>query len=180
MLHGKRVTLRALERDDLAQLWAFNNDLAVELAGGGDPPMPQSFARVQADFDNRTGAGGRDDAGFAVEADGKLIGQCALFDFDPVARTCELGITIGDKAYWGRGYGRRSSRPAPALRLPLPQSTQSLSPRPRPQCARWPHTAPAVLLRRGRLREHVWSDRRTMTCWSWASLLREWQATLDD
>ena len=108
MLHGKRVTLRALERDDLAQLWAFNNDLAVELAGGGDPPMPQSFARVQADFDNRTGAGGRDDAGFAVEADGKLIGQCALFGFDTVARTCELGITIGDKAYWGRGYGREA------------------------------------------------------------------------
>ena len=24
------------------------------------------------------------------------------------AQTCELGITIGDKDYWGRGYGRES------------------------------------------------------------------------
>ncbi|MCB0015915.1 MAG: GNAT family N-acetyltransferase, partial [Anaerolineales bacterium] len=59
------------------------------------------------DEDVGPGAGG-DDAGFAGEADGKLIGQCALFDFDQVARTCELGITIGDQAYWGRGYGREA------------------------------------------------------------------------
>ena len=25
-----------------------------------------------------------------------------------MARTCELGITIGDKDYWGRGYGREA------------------------------------------------------------------------
>ena len=54
--------------------------------------------------------GGRDDAEFAIEADGKLIGQCALFEFDHVSRTAELGITIGDKAYWGRGYGRDAIR----------------------------------------------------------------------
>ena len=29
-----------------------------------------------------------------------------LFHQDAVARTCELGITIGDRAYRGRGYGR--------------------------------------------------------------------------
>ena len=32
-----------MRRDDLAQLWAFNNDVEVELAGGGDPPMPPSL-----------------------------------------------------------------------------------------------------------------------------------------
>ncbi len=31
-----------------------------------------------------------------------------LFNEDHTARTCELGITIGDEAYWGRGYGRES------------------------------------------------------------------------
>lgn len=180
MLHGKRVTLRALERDDLAQLWAFNNDLAVELAGGGDPPMPQSFARVQADFDNRTGAGGRDDAGFAVEADGKLIGQCALFDFDPVARTCELGITIGDQAYWGRGYGRE------AVGLLLHYAFHY-----RNQHKVYLHVharnARAVAAYRacgfceeGRLREHVWSDGAYDDLLVMGILLREWQATLDD
>lgn len=108
MLHGERVTLRALEREDLPRLWAFNNDLALELAGGGDPPMPQSFARLQAEFDSRTGSGGRDDASFAIAADDQLIGQCALFNFDSLGHTCELGISIGDKEYQGRGYGREA------------------------------------------------------------------------
>jgi hypothetical protein len=47
MLHGEKVILRAIERDDLERIWAFNNDLAVELAGAGDPPYPQSLARLR-------------------------------------------------------------------------------------------------------------------------------------
>jgi RimJ/RimL family protein N-acetyltransferase len=108
MLQGQRVLLRSMTRDDLERLCQFNNDLDVELAGGGDPPMPQSLERLQAEFDQNAARGGRDGAGFAIEVDGKFIGQCALFNFDETARTCELGITIGDKAYWGHGYGRES------------------------------------------------------------------------
>jgi len=106
MLQGEKVRLRAIERQDLPLLHAFNNDLAVELAGGGDPPIPQALARVEADFNQQTGNGGRDDAHFAIEADEKFIGICALFDFDHTAHTCELGVAIGDKDYWGKGYGQ--------------------------------------------------------------------------
>ena len=105
MLQGTKLCLRAMTRDDLPRLCAFNNDVAVELAGGGDPPLPQSLARLKAEFDAQVSSGGRDGSAFAIEADGMLIGQCALFNFNHVARTAELGITIGDKAYWGRGYG---------------------------------------------------------------------------
>jgi RimJ/RimL family protein N-acetyltransferase len=108
MLKGERVTLRAIERSDLPQLWAFNNDLEVEVAGGGDPPRPQSLARVEADFDRGASQGGRDEGSFVIEVEGQVIGQCALFNFDYTARTCELGIAIGDKAFWGRGFGREA------------------------------------------------------------------------
>jgi RimJ/RimL family protein N-acetyltransferase len=108
MLQGKLVRLRAIEREDLPLLLAYNNDIEVELAGGGDPPLPQSLARLQAEFDQEAGKGGRSGTHFAIEADGRFIGQAALFNTDPVARTCELGIAIGDKAYWGRGYGRET------------------------------------------------------------------------
>ncbi len=106
MLNGEKVVLRGVTREDLPRLWAFNNDVEVELAGGGDPPMPQSLERLQADYDREAAKGGRDGAHFAIEADGTLIGGCALFGFDELAQTCELGITIGDRNYWGRGYGR--------------------------------------------------------------------------
>lgn len=108
MLQSKRLILRAISRDDLPKLCAFNNDMEVELAGGGDPPTPQSLSRLEAEFDQDAGRGGRDGTQFAIETEGQLIGQCALFNTNEFNRTCELGITIGDKAYWGQGYGREA------------------------------------------------------------------------
>ncbi len=99
MLTGQKVILRAVTRADLERLCQFNNDVEVEVAGGGDPPTPQSLARLQAEYDAQVSTGGRDGASFAIEADGVCIGQCALFQFDAVAQSCALGITIGDTGY---------------------------------------------------------------------------------
>ncbi|MBC8097899.1 MAG: GNAT family N-acetyltransferase [Armatimonadetes bacterium] len=106
MLKSDKLILRAMTRADLPRLCAFNNTIEVELAGGGDPPIPQSLERLQAEFDRDAGNGGRDGAQFAIEVKGVFIGQCALFNFDATGHTCELGITIGDPAYWGQGYGK--------------------------------------------------------------------------
>lgn len=110
MLTGEKVVLRSIRRDDLPLLCAFNNDVDVELAGGGDPPYPQSLERLTAEFEADASKGGRDGMKFAIEADGVFIGQCALFNVVETSQTCELGIAIGDKAYWGRGYGRDAVR----------------------------------------------------------------------
>jgi RimJ/RimL family protein N-acetyltransferase len=106
MLKGEKVLLRAIEREDLPRQWVFNNDIEIELLGGGDPPGPQSLTRLEAEFGERAQRGGRDGPNFAIEADGKYIGSCGLFHFDHGAHTCEMGIGIGDRAYWGHGYGR--------------------------------------------------------------------------
>jgi RimJ/RimL family protein N-acetyltransferase len=110
MLRGEKVTLRSVEREDLATLWRFWNDLEVELAGGGDPPLPTSLERLRANFERESREGARDTTDFVIEADGECIGHCGLFNVDAAARHCELGITIGDREYWGRGYGREAVR----------------------------------------------------------------------
>jgi RimJ/RimL family protein N-acetyltransferase len=158
MLHGKRIVLRAIEAEDILALVAFNNDVAVELAGGGDPPMPQSLAQLRAEFEAQAGKGGREQGSFAIEVDGRLIGQCALFAFDQVAHTCELGITIGDKASWGQGYGRE------AVDLLLKYAFRyhnmrrvCLRVHGRNERARRAYAA-CGFVEEGRLRSHVWSD----------------------
>ncbi len=157
MLQGKRIVLRAVGREDLPALCRFNNDVEVELAGGGDPPMPQALERLQAEFEANWSKGGRDDASFAIEADGQCIGGCALFQFDAVARTCALGITIGDKAYWGRGYGRE----AVALLVDYAFRLRNLrrvwlTVNGRNERAQRAYRA-CGFVEEGRLREHVWS-----------------------
>jgi len=38
--------------------------------------------------------------------DGRHIGNVMYYNIDTIRHECELGITIGDRAYWGQSYGR--------------------------------------------------------------------------
>lgn len=42
---------------------------------------------------------------FAVYADTTLIGYGTLSHIDPIHRSCEIGIVIGEKQYWNQGLG---------------------------------------------------------------------------
>jgi RimJ/RimL family protein N-acetyltransferase len=108
MLAGDRVTLRPLTPDNYPRLLEFKNDVELELLGGGDPPRPRTLATMTEFYDGLVAS--RTDVTFAIEADGSLIGDAGLFHFQPPSRTAELGIGIGDRAYWGRGYGREAVR----------------------------------------------------------------------
>jgi len=174
VLRGERVTLRAMRRSDLPRLWAMNNDLAVELAGGGDPPEPQSYERLVAAYDREVARGGRDGTWFAIEADGKFIGQCGLMHPNPTAHTVELGITIGDKAYWGRGYGRE------VIRLLLDYAFRLRNYR---RVWLWVHAdnergrrayRACGFVEEGRLRQHVYSHGRYVDAVYMGLLREEW------
>ncbi len=108
MLKGDLVTLRPVETGDYSALAAYANDLQIELLGGGDPPVPRSAASVDEFWRRR--AQDKDSIDFAIAVADKLIGQCGLTHLDPAAQTAELGITIGEREYWGRGYGRDAVR----------------------------------------------------------------------
>ena len=177
MLVGKLVTLRAKTREDLPKQWEFNNDLAVELAGGGDPPMPQAFERLVADWEREVAKGGRDDAWFAIEAEGQFIGQCGLMHANETARTIELGIGIGDKAFWGRGYGRE------AVTLLLEYAFRYRNYR---RVWLWVHADNERAIRsytacgfveEGRLREHVYSNGRYADAVYMGVLRDEWETS---
>jgi RimJ/RimL family protein N-acetyltransferase len=106
VIEGKLVRLRPLTQADYPLMLEFKNDIEAELLGGGAPPRPRTLAEVTEFFDKL--AQDRDQVNFAIEADGKLIGDCGLYGFDQRAGTAQLGIGIGDRAYWGRGYGREA------------------------------------------------------------------------
>jgi RimJ/RimL family protein N-acetyltransferase len=106
MLVGTRVTLRALTEADLPRLTEFKNDVEFELLGGGDPPRPRPLSLVRQFFEEQ--AKEKERPTFAIEADGIFIGDCGLHNVDRRNGTAEVGIGIGDRSYWGRGYGREA------------------------------------------------------------------------
>jgi RimJ/RimL family protein N-acetyltransferase len=178
MLRGEKVTLRAIEREDLELLWRFWNDLEVELAGGGDPPLPVSLQRLRERFDREAREGTPDKTNFVIEADGACIGQCGIFHFEVASGHCELGIAIGDKEYWGRGYGRE------AVMLLLDYAFRIRNFR-----RVWLETHAANerairaykacgFVEEGRMREHIWLAGRFVDNIIMGVLREEWQTSL--
>ena len=45
-----------------------------------------------------------------LAAEDRLIGNVGLLDLDSLNRRCEIGIFIGDKSCWGKGYGSEALR----------------------------------------------------------------------
>ena len=109
MFKGSRVLLRATKRDDMFRQWEFENDPELWYWDGGTP-SPSKLEQILAYFDESIGKGDDSSVSFAIEIDEKYVGHCGLSNFDKVNRTCELSVEIGDKVYWGQGYGREVVR----------------------------------------------------------------------
>jgi len=107
MIQGQRTRLRAIEREDLPTFVRWFNDPEVRqyLA----MYMPMSMAEEEKWFERQLED--QDSQIFAIETgDGVHIGNCGLHDFDWKNRRAALGIAIGEKEYWGKGYGSDAVR----------------------------------------------------------------------
>src|SRR3712207_6737237 len=103
MLRGEKVILRAVEREDLKRLHELEREVDLMLLGDGDwQPVP--LAAFEKNFDKHLDEEER--SWFAIEADGKVIGTTGLHHKSPRDRSAQFGISIYDRDYLGKGYGR--------------------------------------------------------------------------
>jgi RimJ/RimL family protein N-acetyltransferase len=106
MLTGKLVRLRAVESRDLDNFYAWINDQEVIefLAATG---LPYSRAQEEEWLQGAMHRTAPPEITLAIETidDGRHIGTIGLHDVRPLSTKASLGIMIGDKAYWSRGYG---------------------------------------------------------------------------
>ena len=103
-MQGDLVRLRGYEKSDADVLlrWFSDNEV-TEYLGPVAIPMTRTFQERMID---ESLAPDSPVKAFAIEAlSGELIGDCGLREINWVSRKADLFITIGDKSYWGRGYG---------------------------------------------------------------------------
>ncbi|MFQ3630186.1 GNAT family N-acetyltransferase [Roseiflexus sp.] len=106
---GERIFLSVLQRSDIPLFarWFSDLELTTYL---GQPGMAYTYEqeeewyeRVIRDHDIKTFA--------IVVRDGqRLIGNVSLMNFDHRRQRAALGIAIGDKDAWGKGYGSEAVR----------------------------------------------------------------------
>lgn len=102
-IQGRKVLLRAIEREDLSQLQRWANDPEVQrLLGGWHFPTSQRDQQAWFESLNCQSLNQR----FAVEApDGTLVGTANLVAIDWKNRNAFHGVLIGERACRGKGYG---------------------------------------------------------------------------
>ncbi len=101
ILRGMRVVLRPLANGDLRRCvkW-FSDPQVTQFLGRNAPVTLAEEERWFREYLRRA-----DEQIFAIEVEGKHVGNLGLHKVDRVHRKADLGIVIGEPAYWSRGYG---------------------------------------------------------------------------
>jgi RimJ/RimL family protein N-acetyltransferase len=102
---GEKVVLRSKKMSDARAdyRWQSDPDLA---ALDATHPLHLSFAVYLLDYSVELRSPGFRRFPLAIDTlDGTHIGNCTLYDIDEKKQEAQLGILIGDRDYWGKGYG---------------------------------------------------------------------------
>lgn len=102
---GEKVVLREKRVEDAEDDYAWRCD--PELAAfDGVSPLKMSFNSFLAVYKEEIRYASSRHRTLAIEDEtGWHIGNCMYYDTDEAAGQAELGIMVGDRNYWGRGYG---------------------------------------------------------------------------
>lgn len=108
ILRGRKVVLRPLATGDLRRCvkW-FSDPQVVQYLGRNTPVTLAEEERWFQEYKRRA-----EEQIFAIEADGKHIGNLGLHKVDRAHRKAEVGIVIGEPGFWSRGYGTDAMRTA--------------------------------------------------------------------
>jgi RimJ/RimL family protein N-acetyltransferase len=115
MLRGETTNLRAIERADLERNLRWVNDREVTEHLLLRYPMSEEAERAWIERVSSRPGSYTEGFNFAIEVAvgefaGEHIGNCGLEPAHPLDRSAELGIMLGAKEHWGRGYGFDSLR----------------------------------------------------------------------
>lgn len=107
-LETKEIALRELQRGDLAGRWyTWLNDAAVT-RWQNKGILPNTREKQTAYFEAVSNSSSDVVLAIIHRKSGTHIGNVGLHRIDWVHRSAEIGIMVGEKKFWGKGYGRQA------------------------------------------------------------------------
>ena len=105
MIKGKLTVLRKKRLEDAALDYEWRTDEELS-ALDATTPLRMSYSSYLRLIEDEIRHPVPWSKRYAIETyDGKQIGNCMYYDIDTAKGQAELGIMIGDRDYWNRGYG---------------------------------------------------------------------------
>jgi RimJ/RimL family protein N-acetyltransferase len=105
MYIGKKIRLREYRKEDIPKRLTYINDPELQKCMVSDIPYPMTLHEEEKWFESLSALG--DTYKFAIETleESTFIGGCSINDVDWKNSVATIGIFIGDKEYWAKGYG---------------------------------------------------------------------------
>ncbi|MDF2674103.1 MAG: N-acetyltransferase, partial [Clostridiales bacterium] len=109
MLETNRLVLKPHTMANLEKMNKWRNDNELLYYDGDCPeviePIPIDSTKRYMEYiiNNQDKESIR--YGIHRKVDDELIGYCIIAFIDSYNRNCRIGLTIGEKRYWGKGYG---------------------------------------------------------------------------
>lgn len=104
----QRVRLREKKLEDASQDYVWRCDRELSRLDGMSPidiPLNNFLDHLRDELNNPAPEQRR----FAIEtSEGKHIGNCMFYDMQEFRGETEIGILIGDRIYWDKGYGKEA------------------------------------------------------------------------
>jgi RimJ/RimL family protein N-acetyltransferase len=103
------VSLTPLHRENLYKHFEWNNDPELNRLDSELPYEQETLGEFKRRFEQMIYAPVPGTKDFEIHAeDGTVIGVAYIVNISHYNRHCKIGITIGDRDYWGKGFGRAS------------------------------------------------------------------------
>ena len=104
-LIGTKCYLSPCSQEEAGKWTEWDNDLEIAIPLGDEAYTPYTLEKMQDILDEVSKDQSHIFSILNLETD-TAIGRCLLFNIDQVNRQATLGIVIGEKEYWGKGYGQ--------------------------------------------------------------------------
>jgi len=107
MIEGADVRLRKIERKDLPVLHAWLNDEPLMTWARFSPDHMISASALEKEYERELAGEDHERTTYVIEerASGKAIGWCVMRTWDRKHVNTNVGIGLGEKDLWGKGYG---------------------------------------------------------------------------
>ena len=114
VIRGRRVTLRhaseGFSEEEIARRYRWSLDKELQYWSGSIPAAP-TLAQFRSDIIASTHQlDARRDQFAILKEDSELIGMVSYYNWTPERGQAELGVYIGERGLWDRGYGTEAIR----------------------------------------------------------------------
>lgn len=121
LLRGTKLRLAALSKEDAPRIARWHEDVGYLRLQETNRALPKTVAQIEAELEQFEGSADTIVFGIRTRENDELVGTLGFYEIEWSNQVAWLGMGIGDRAAWGKGYGTE------ALRLALQYAFDELN-----------------------------------------------------